>query len=228
MERVFKNIVGYHKETEAKEATHVILTIDEYNNLQEEIRKTNVEKNKTIEDANGKIRQYVAQNEKQIAEIQATAEKRVNELQNDLNGAKNEIARLEDLNVNLKRICRERANSKRKLTPKKEHSGYMVLDSQQHTYKFHSDTLPCWKVRIQSFYDSSIPFKTVLKEFSKELITTYGSTLNIQSLYSNGALEKKSAAEIKKLWESDKNFIFKTSYRANMKSGFWEVEYLIK
>ena len=232
MERVFKNVIGYHKETENKEATHVILTLEEYNDLQEEIRKTNNEKNKTIEESTGKIRQCIAQSEKQISEVQVKAEKRVNTLQNDLNSANNEIARLEDLNANLKRICKERANSKRNLTPKKEHHGYMMLDSQQYSYKFYfkekksTCTLPCWKVRIQSFYDSSIPYETVANELSNDLITTYGSTLNVQSLYPNGSLERKSAAELKKLWENDKNFIFSTSYRCNMKSGFWEVEYL--
>lgn len=234
MERVFKNIMGYQKETKTKKATHVALTIEEYDELQEEIRNANNEKEKSIKELTGKIRQYVAQSDKQMFEIKEKAEKRVNTLQNELNISSNEITRLEDLNANLKRICKERANSKRNLIPKKEHHGYMVLDSQQYTYNFHLGdkktvyTVPCWKVRIQSFYDSSIPYETVVNELSNDLMNTYGSTLNIQSLYPNGSLERKSATELKKLWENDKNFIFKTSYRSNMKTGFWEVEYLIK
>jgi len=37
--------------------------------------------------------------------------------------------RLTNLNANLIRINKERANAKRGLTPKKEHHGYIVLDS---------------------------------------------------------------------------------------------------
>ena len=43
---------------------------------------------------------------------------------------------LAGLNENLLRIARERANADRKLKPKKEHTGYVVVSSTEKEYRY--------------------------------------------------------------------------------------------
>lgn len=224
MERVYKGMMGWKPENDKNSATHVILSLDEYQALQNRITRLQYEYKQAIE----KERQNA---NKSIESIKKQAQERIESIQRDLDSAKVEIDRLNDLNANLKRIMRERANAKRGLRPKKVHHGYMILDSQQYNYIFRhrgkatSDNYPCWKVRIQSPYDCSIPYSTVVKDIQNDLVKVFGASLDVQSVTS---VENLSYDDFKKMWDSDKNFIFKTSYKANIRSGLWEVEYLVK
>lgn len=234
IERVVKTITGYHKESDKKPATHVILSIEEYDNLQMEIYNVKKEKEIIIKKANNEIRQCIAQTDEQVKDIAGQAQKRIESLQNDFKKANNEIIRVNGLNANLKRICKERANAKRGIKPKKDHHGYLIIDRQQYIYilnfkdKKKSRSFPCWKIRFQSPYDSSIPYEIVQKEINNDLINLFGSLLNINHVYPNGTLENLRFDEFNNLWQNNKNFIFKTLYKSNMKSGFWEIEYLYK
>lgn len=234
MNRVYKGLTGYSKETEKKPATHVILTVEEYDKLLRDISNAQEETRITARNSRIEISQNKEQTDKLIKQEREEAQKRIEAVQSDFNRAKAEIHRLNDLNANMLRIAKERANSKRGLKPKKTHHGYMVLDSQQYNYTFrywvqgkgYSDEFPCWKVRIQSPYDSSIPYETITKNITNDLVKIFGSSLGISSIYSD--LSKFNAKQVKELWENEKNFIFKTSYKANIKSGLWEIEYLVK
>lgn len=225
MERVYKGMMGWKPENDKNSATHVILSLDEYKALRDQITRLQYEYKQAIE----KERQNANES---IESIKKQAQEHIESIQRDLDSAKVEIDRLNDLNANLKRIMRERANAKRGLRPKKVHHGYMILDSQQYNFRYWvrgkatSDNYPCWKVRIQSPYDSSIPYSTVVKDIQNDLIKVFGASLDVQSVTS---VENLSYDDFKKMWDdSDKNFIFKTSYKANVRSGFWEVEYLVK
>ncbi len=233
MERVYKGMMGYKPENEKNKATHVILSVDEHNALQREITNLEYKLNNNLKSYKQEIEKERQKANESVESIKKQAIERINSIQSDLDSAKVEIDRLNDLNANLKRIMRERANAKRGLKPKKVHHGYMVLDSQQYNYIFryyvrgraNSDNFPCWRVRIQSPYDSSIPYNTIVKDIRNDLIKVFGASLDVQSVMS---VDDKSYDDFKKDWESDKNFIFRTSYKANIRSGFWEVEYLVK
>lgn len=229
MERVHKGIAGYGKETEKRPATHVILTVEEYNKLLMNIRNAEYKTEQTIQKARSEVASYKKQADNLISQEKEEAQKRIEAIQSDFNKAGAEIHRLIDLNSNLLRISKERANSKRGLKPKKVHHGYMVIDSQQYTYihnvKGNTTKLPCWKVRIQTPYDSSIPYNTITKEILNDLRTVFGSSLGISQIID---ISTKSNEDFNKSWAGDRNLIFKTSYKANNKTGLWEVEYLVK
>lgn len=233
MERVYKGMMGWKTENDRNSATHVILSLDEYKALQNQITRLQYKLDKNLSEYKQAIEKERQNANESIESIKKQAQERIKSIQRDLDSAKVEIDRLNDLNANLKRIMRERANAKRGLRPKKVHHGYMVLDSQQYNYIFRhwvrgkatSDNYPCWKVRIQSPYDSSIPYSTVVKDIQNDLIKVFGASLDVQSVTN---VENLSYDDFKKMWDSDKNFIFKTSYKANIRSGFWEVEYLVK
>lgn len=236
MERVYKNMMGQYKEEnieKGKAATNIILTIEEYNKLLEDIQNAEIKTEKTIQNANLKINEYKNTTDSLINQHKNTFLKRIESVQRDFNKAKVENLRLTSLNSNLLRISREKANAKRGLRPKKEHTGYLVLDSQQYNYIFRyiskgktiNETFPCWKVKIQTPYDSSIDFEVIKINIQNDLIKIIGSSLGIQKRINVETYEFKDFQE---LWTTSVNFIFKTTYKANFKSGLWEIEYLVK
>lgn len=233
MERVYKSLMGYKSENEKNSATHIILTLDEFYALEREIRGLRTEIKQTVKEHTTELEKFEEDANKRILEIKEKANTLLSDFKRDLSNANTEIERLNDLNKNLLRISKERANSKRGLKPKKAHHGYMVLDSQQYNYIFrywvrgkaNTDNFPCWRFRVQTPYDSSIPYNTIIKNIYNDLIKVFGARLDIESITN---VDNQSYNDFKKLWDSDKNFIFKTSYKANIRSGFWEVEYLVK
>lgn len=236
MERVYKNFTGgYSKEKDGKEATHVILTVDEYNKLIKDLKDAQGDKRRAEEKAEKDIRSYKDEANNIISKEREANQKSLEALESDLKGTRVEIDRLNDLNANLSRIMRERANAKRGLKPKKEHNGYLVLDSQQYNYNFHyliqrrsiNYALPCWKVKIQTPYDSSIPFNTIKTDIEKDFLNLF-KALGLNRYFQNGLLESKSKDFIDKLWNEDFNFVFRVTYKSNYKTGLWEIELLVR
>ena len=128
------------------------------------------------------------------------------------------------------RISKERANAKRGLKPKKERSGFIALSLEQYVYVMKSfgntKDIPCWKVRIQTPYDSSLEYDKVqalMKDNNKYLL---GQCLGVSILWSNNRMKEISVGDIDELLK-DKTIVFNTKFRANIKQGFWEVDYLV-
>lgn len=223
----------YIPEKDGKPATHIILTLEEYNILVRDLRIAQDEIQSTIASANSKIVAYKKKAEELIKQERDNTKRCIEASQRDLKEAQNEIDRLNDLNANMLRIAKERANARRGLKPKKIHNGYLVLDSSQHNYIFrywmksksYTDEFSCWKVRIQSPYDSSIPYGTITKNIYEDLRKVFGGSLGIDSICD---VDKVNYDDFRKMWDSGKNIIFKTLYKANIKSGLWEIEYLVK
>ncbi|MBN1050414.1 hypothetical protein EXM65_18910 [Clostridium botulinum] len=233
MERVVKGLMGYGAEKDGKPATHVILTVEEYANILKQVRTAEYTAENIKITANNQIKVYKKQSDEIIEKEKENFQNEICSIQYDLTIANREIDRLSNLNANLLRISRERANSKRGLKPKKAHHGYIVLDSQQNYYnhrwyngrKSVVDSFPCWKVRIQSPYDCSIPFNIITKNIKEDLLI-FGTSLGIKRIYKN--IEDKSIKDIRAFWDKEDNFIFKTNYKSNYKAGLWEIEYWVR
>lgn len=233
MERVVKTFTGYGKVKLNKPATHIVLTMDEFEKLSSEIQDAKNKIRRAQEISKNEVEEIEKRTIKIISDEKENARKIVEAFQNDFNNAKDEIDRLNNLNSNLIRICKERANSKRKLTPKKTHSGYLILETKEHNNIFRwngsklvTESLPCWKLTIQSPYNCSIPYEIIKKNIYTDLVNFIGANLGLKYVYFDvSKLKKKELIEV---WNNSDNFIFKTSYKANNKSGFWEIEYLTK
>lgn len=233
MERVVKTFTGYSKERLDKPATHIIMTVYEYEEMKKNLLYAQNEAREIKEKSKAEIEMYKLKANKIISDEKENAKKVVEAFQSEFNKAKNEINRLNDLNANILRINKEYANSKRALKPKKTHSGYVVLDSEQYKYNFrywvsgssYLKEFPCWKVRIQSPYNSTIPYKTIIKNIEDDLLKVFGHNLGVDYIID---LENYSYKDFEEKYKDDKNFIFKNSYKANYKNGFWEVIYLVK
>ena len=157
------------------ECTHVILKLKEYEKLlreqtraEQEARCAKYCAERAIEEAKRDAR-YTAQ---KAAE---EARKMVAGMECALAAERAESAHQRALNANLLRISRERANADRKLRPKKEHTGYLVVFSEEtdHQYKDGNRRVKrvlLWKTVIQSPYVVDFPEAQIRKQVLEELL----------------------------------------------------------
>ncbi|MBQ6025160.1 MAG: hypothetical protein IJL20_06085 [Lachnospiraceae bacterium] len=165
----------------------------------------------------------VAEKEKEIASVSAKLEARESELQRERNR-----------NVNLQRIMRERANQARGITPKKNHDGYIVLESRQWTEHYMVElrvsgkirighrSAVVWKSTIQTPYDASLPVNQI-SDLVESGIKAMMGELNIDVF-----VERESNGKYSDFGLNDegyeKNGLYRWQYKANYRTGLWEIE----
>ena len=133
-EFVKKTIVGYKDVpggSSDPDCTHVILTLNEYKKIvrerDEAIRTVGIER----QNADRQMNEEKKNAAYQIRQVRDQAVKEIAEMQGALAQAQKDAAYQRHLNENLLRISRERANADRGLKPKKEHTGYVVMNMQE-------------------------------------------------------------------------------------------------
>ena len=183
----------------------------------------------------------------------AEKEERISSLEEEIEELKKQLQNERHLYRNMKRIMRERANQARGITPKKAHDGYIVLESRQWTERYTEDhwdtedhrerygdpenraqaikkgylrktrkTAEAWKSVIQTPYDSSLPIKQVEGRIEKE----------IEAVLEDINVETRLKTEYNGVYYDfgindegyEKNGLYRWKYRANYRSGLWEME----
>ena len=136
----------------------------------------------------------------------------------------------ENLNTNLNmiRIMRERANAERKLSPKKEHDGYLILSMQQTEWRFKlaggkTETGTIWRSVVQTPYDVRLPFDSISSYIDEDL-RLGGVLFDFGCNYILESTEKVNGLEDLLEEYEDQNILIKLLFRANCRSGLWEVE----
>ncbi len=226
----YKLVPGGHSDPEM---SHVIMTKAEYDGLLNRIRDAKTEAATAACQAEQKVREITNQTNRKIQQIQDNAEKSVEELQQDLSEARAEIEYQKGLNVNLLRIARERANASRRLKPKKEHSGYVVISSTEkdHSYKYGANrkTVRLWETVLQTPYPVDFTEEQARKEM-EELFQMDDrgdwpiGRIGINGLFLNGygeLIRSKDAAD----W-MQRNVMVERKLRANFRAGYWEIVFL--
>lgn len=230
-----KGIMNSYKAIKESESdySYIIVKAEDYELLTERLDIAFKRVDYITAKAKQEVEEYKTKANKVISTHKEKIELEKNVLQKELDKAKAQIEYLNGLNENLLRISKERANAKRGLKPKKAHKGYLVLDSTQQVLrvnkragrKIESTTYPYWKVRIQTHYDSSIPYKVVVNSIRVDLLEFLCDSLGIDKVYKNSLIDSTEINELNSLWVEDINFIFKILYKQNIKSGFWELEF---
>ena len=228
-EFVKKNMVGYkplpggHSDSEC---THVILTLQEYDQLLRE---------KSMAEQEARAARDQAAREVAAADRRAAqeAQEKVEAIRGELEAERAESAHQRELNANLLRISRERANADRKLKPKKEHTGYLVMISgeKELRYKDGNRNLKkalLWETVIQSPYSIEFTEKQARRQIMEELLRkddesrSLLSQIGIEGLYnkSYGSLlhDRAYCQEPERF-----NIMLKPKFRANFRAGYWEV-----
>lgn len=231
----YKEVIGGCSDAEAEV---YIETLDEYfENLskireyESDIKDVKVEADRRVQeaysDANRQLQEYISKESRKIRDAldkQQCAEKIATQALAEKKRLEDALERQQNLNNNLRRIARERANAKRGLTPKKEHSGYVVLYSAQ--YKQHCEkwkVVNAWHSVLQTPYDASLPLHQIKDIIADDLIEVFAclGIRGVQDTDENGNYVT---------WTVEENGVkrevcglYRWDYRANYKSGLWEM-----
>lgn len=118
------------------ECSHVILTLEEYARLRQERDQAKEAQNAARELAEIEIRKTIDQGKAQLEQMKASLDAALEDIRQQLAVALEDAAHQRELNENLLRIARERANVDRGLRPKKRHSGFVVVSSSEREYRY--------------------------------------------------------------------------------------------
>lgn len=243
------------------DTVEIRLSIDEYQNLLDQIQSLQKELKEANENLILAKKQSTQEFEEKLQYFKEKAAQKMFELQKEANikiksaldakaVAEDQLKNQIELNENLKRIARERANAARGIANKKQRDGYLVLSCRQWTEHYlhelseeeyaekpvefrNSHSFPClepktaqvWKSILQTPYDASIPLYNIqelIEEndlWDKGILKDVGCTqMNESSI--NGYYQVFTQKEGSK----ECNGLYKWSYIANYRSGFWEME----
>ena len=215
-----------------QECTHVILKLKEYDKLLQEKARAEQETRNTKYDAERAIDKAKRDASYTAQKAAEEARQTVADMEEALAAEKAESAHQRALNANLLRIAKERANADRKLKPKKEHTGYVVVVSEVREYRYRSGRK--WKkvklreTILQSHYTVDFSETEVETQIERELFPEddvwmvsrigitgrYGGTY--EEMIEDGSLDEDFLKRNILLMGQQR-------LRANFRSGYWEV-----
>ena len=215
-----------------QECTHVILKLKEYEKLLQEKARAEQEARNTRYDAEkaiDKVKRDASYTAQKAAE---EARQTVADMEEALAAERAESAHQRALNANLLRIAKERANADRKLKPKKEHTGYVVVVSEEREYRYRNgrkwNKVKLRETVLQSPYTVDFSETEVKTQIERELFPKddvwligrigitgrYGGTY--EEMVEDGSVDEEFLK---------RNILLKGQQRlrANFRSGYWEV-----
>ncbi len=225
---LYTAVKGGHSDPEC---THVIVSKGEYDELLSDKRDAEREVIRVKEDAGKAIAKVRAEAEKNIRDAKAEAEQEIERQKKLAQIERSGKEYQRELNENLIRIARERANADRQIKPKKERAGYVVLSSRQKKYRYkrdrnHWDEVLLWETVIQTPYSVEFSAEQAMTE-SAELFARDESgnwlvgRLGLDFVY-NGRYEDLISDAKFVNWQNY-NVIIEKIYNANGKVGYWEI-----
>lgn len=238
---VKKAMMGYYKDVPGGESdpecTHVILSKKEYSQLLKEKAQAEQESRNTRYDADRVIQRAKSEAQRQVQQIDAEAQQRVSDMEGELAAARQEAEYQRGLNANLLRISKERANADRKLKPKKEHTGYFVVVTNEKDYRFKVSRhqwaqVRIWETTLQSPYPVDFTEQQARKQIWGDL---FDAERDDNLLYKVGIAHSfgKPYEELIEIegWATKyktKNIALRSELklRANFRAGYWEASFL--
>lgn len=245
------------------DASEVRMSMKEYRGLLDDIQsaeKSAASARAMAEDRIDRIKENAREKIEDVRrQAEAEAGKRISAAQDDVRRIKKEATSLQEqlaeaqaairneknLNENLVRIMRERANQSRGIKPKKQHDGYIVLESRQWKEKYKEEIwdtedhraryvgslgvarkkgylrtvqkeVAAWKSVLQTPYDSRISLEQVQYKVEEELFRK-GILTNIgcTGMYDG----YKDGA-----FDKNENILYRWVFKANHHSRLWELE----
>ena len=207
-----------------------------------------VERARSEADAEAKRKIAIAQQSAAENAEQASA------LRERLERTEADLKKAKDLHANLIRIMRERANQARNIKPKKDHDGYVVLESRQWTERYTEDiwdtdehkkqygndsdrklaiedgylrverkNADVWRSIMQTPYNSSLPIEQIQGRIASEIgvvLADIGVETRLKAEYNGKYYDFGTNDDGRK-----KNGMYRWTYKANYRSGLWELEF---
>lgn len=218
------------------ECSHVILTKNEYDQILWEKAQAEQEKRNTAYEAERAVKRAQDAALIRIRKAEEEARRSVEDIERELVTEKAESDYQRRLNANLLRISKERSNADRKLKPKKDHTGYVVVSSAEKESRYkdgnrHWRAVTLWETALQSPYSVDFTEEQARKQMMEELfqkdedgnwpIQKIGITGNYSSGYSEMIGDKE--------WRESHlqyNVMLDRHLRANFRSGYWEIVFM--
>lgn len=235
-EFVKKTMMGYKEVSGGQsdlECTHVILKEKEYSQLLKKKAQAEQESWNTRHDADRAIQRAKSEAQRQIQQIDAEAQQRVSDMEEELATAQKEAEYQRGLNANLLRISKERANADRKLKPKKEHTGFVVVTvgEKEHRYKDgnrHWRSAMLRETILQSPFSTDFTEEQARKQIFEALFKPDEGggwligKIGITAYYPNGYAELMDNREWDEVREK-RNIAVDLHLKANFRAGYWEL-----
>jgi hypothetical protein len=157
-------------------------------------------------------------------------------MERDLAAKGAESAYQRNLNANLLRISKERANADRKLNPKKEHTGYVVASSVEKERRYkdgnkHWKAVTLWETALQSPYSVDFTEEQARKQMLDELFQEdeHGNwpiqRIGITGNYSGDYAEMTRDKDWREIHHRY-NVMLDRRLKANFRSGYWEIVFI--
>ena len=146
------------------------------------------------------------------------------DIEKELQQAIRDKKSVEKLNKQLLEIMKNRANAKRKITPKKKHDGYVVTRSEQFDYiycsnKYKREPLCLWRTMIQTPIEIGVKLDVVesiiVDNVTKKLLMTKLEKLS-------GCLNENIKSIKSKEWDNGL-YLLDAKFRQNTKLRLWEI-----
>ena len=212
-----------------------IIEVSEYAGLQQEISNAKQAARNAEYNADKKIHQIQSEAQSRITDAEKKIAKNTAEWEKKLAAEQQESALQRELNANLLRITKERANAERGLKPKKEHNGYVVLTSVEKESRYkdsygHPRTITLWETAMETPYTVDFEaeqVRSLLQELFQEdedercPIQKIGITENYPGGYTAMVNDKKWSEVYERY-----NVMLERWLRANYRSGYWELVFL--
>lgn len=218
-------------------ATHVRLTVDEYDNLKDTIESYKRKLSEEQEAHQIDVRAEKIKSKQDHDGIVDKANEAIKKATERASIAEAEAERQKNLNKNLLRIARERANSKRGIQPKKSHgyrfSGKIMQTKVKAGYDKKTGAIyaDAWTTTLETPYDATLPIHQIENQIFKDLMGEDGI---LKKLYVNYWTCENDP---NRLWKGDyqsaiddevnpekQNVLFDYKFMINPKSRLWEIQ----
>ena len=228
----YKEVPGGHSDPEC---SHVILTLEEYERQLQRIADAEQETRSIKHEAEETLRRVRSDAQYRIQAAEASAAQKVADMEGELEDERRESAYQRGLNKNLLRIAKERANADRKLKPKKEHTGYVVVASEEKEYRYRDGKkwkkVKLWETVLQSYYSVDFTEEEARTQIERDLLPQDGAWLiaeiGISARYRGryeGMIEDVSVKE--DFMKRNILLAGQQRLRANFRSGYWELVFM--
>lgn len=231
--RMYQTSIAFNwrEEDEKHPATHMLLSLKEYDRMCDDIEKAQSEAYQAKLYAKQQIESIRKNAEAEKEQIRKTYEADHNYQWDLLNQKEAEIKRLTGLNEDLLRVARERANADRKMKPKKERSGYRLIKAgatrKNVGYNKNSGAVyaDAWETVLESPYQATIPLEEIDREIYKELKEKVLPSTGAQWAIFKGDPDSIWKGNYNQITEEEKKkaFIFDYDFSINPKTYRWMI-----
>ena len=234
----------------------MVLTIEKLSHTVIDMKATIDRKQAEIEAEKLRVENEVQRLKKELLEdnelYRATLQENCDKKDDEIRKFKEQIENIGKINDSLLAQNKKRSNQDRHLQPKREHTGYVILESAETDYKypyyeeyevtgFNDDYSPIyrklqkpkkimcttkiWMTKIQTPYSVEMDFKLAKYQITKDLLKDI-DTDEGKRLLGRCGIEKFVLSGYEDITDKSKNTVFSLKLKKNYRAGYYEATVL--